>query len=89
MYREALAVGMVVKSAAGRDSGGWYAVVKEENGFVYIADGKTHKLSSPKKKNPLHLRKTLTVLDMTDITDKKLRTALRGFGLRANTEESD
>ncbi len=89
MYREAMAVGMVVKSTAGRDSGGWYAVVKEENGFAYIADGKTHKLASPKKKNPLHLSKTAAVLDMADITDKKLRTALRGFGLSKNTEEGD
>ncbi|MCH5324736.1 MAG: KOW domain-containing RNA-binding protein [Eubacterium sp.] len=89
MNREVMTVGMVVKSAAGRDSGSWYVIVRVEDGFAYIADGKTHKLDKPKKKNPLHLRKTLTVLDLTDITDKKLRLALMSFGLRANTEESD
>lgn len=90
MNREAIAQGMVVKSMAGHDSGSYYAVMRVENGFAYIADGKRRKAEAPKKKNPLHLQKTSAVIDVTDITNKKLRTALRMFGLRAEiAEESD
>lgn len=90
MNREVLAVGMVVKSMAGHDSGSYYAVVRVKNGFAYIADGKRRKADSPKKKNPLHLQKTNTVIDVADITDKQLRTVLRAFVQRTDiAEESD
>ena len=90
MYREAIKVGMVVKSMAGHDSGLFHVIVREEAGFAYIADGKLRKLSAPKKKNPLHLTKTNSVLDITDLTDKKLRTALRELSGKADiAEESD
>ncbi len=88
MELEALSVGMIVKSKAGHDSGSWCVVIRIEDGYAYIADGKHRKLSALKKKNPLHLSKTRTVLDLTDITDKKLRTALRDFDLKSG-EESD
>ena len=90
MNREAIAQGMVVKSMAGHDSGSYYAVMRLENGFAYIADGKRRKAEAPKKKNPLHLQKTSKVIDVTDITNKQLRAALRTFGLGADiAEESD
>ena len=90
MNREAIAQGMVVKSMAGHDSGSYYAVMRVENGFAYIADGNRRKAEAPKKKNPLHLQKTSKVIDVTDITNKRLRAALRTFGLGADiAEESD
>ncbi len=89
MYREAIKVGMVVKSMAGHDSGLLHVIVREEAGFAYIADGKLRKLNAPKKKNPLHLAKTNTVLDLTDLTDKKLRTVLRTMSGTDIAEESD
>jgi ribosomal protein L14E/L6E/L27E len=90
MYREAIRIGMVVKSMAGHDSGKLHVIVREEAGFAYIADGKLRKLDNPKKKNPFHLAKTNTVLDLTDLTDKKLRTVLRTLNDGTDiAEESD
>ena len=69
--------GRVVYSAAGHDKNRFYMVVKCEGDAIYIADGKRRKLEKPKRKNPIHLRRTNTVLDPLAITtDKKLRNAL-------------
>ena len=91
MNKMVIAAGMVVKSMAGHDSGSYYVVMRADNGYAYIADGKLRKVESPKKKNPLHLQKTLKVIDVTDITNKKLRTALAVLNREAENiaEESD
>ena len=91
MNTTVIAAGMVVKSMAGHDSGSYYAVMRVDNGYAYIADGKLRKVESPKKKNTLHLQKTKAVIDVTDITNKKLRTALAVFNREAENiaEESD
>ena len=44
MNNTVIAAGMVVKSMAGHDSGSYYAVMRVENGFAYIADGKLRKV---------------------------------------------
>lgn len=91
MNNTVIAAGMVVKSMAGHDSGSYYAVIRAENGFAYIADGKLRKVEKPKKKNPLHLQKTLVTVVLADITNKKLRSALAALNREADniTEESD
>ena len=71
--------GSVVKADAGRDCGGYFAVVEMQDGYCFIDDGKSRKLLSPKRKNIKHLSFTNSVIDLNDITDKKLRTLLREF----------
>lgn len=71
--------GSVVKADAGRDCGGYFAVVEVQDGYCFIADGKSRRLSSPKRKNIKHLSFTNSVIDLNDITDKKLRRLLREF----------
>ena len=44
--------------------------------YVLIADGRTRKLSKPKKKNILHLQPTSEKIDAVT-TDRKLREFLR------------
>lgn len=56
--------------------------------FVYLADGKERRLSAPKKKNLKHVRPTAEFLDPAAMTDKRLRTALRGLS-RSIAEESE
>lgn len=76
-----LQAGRVVRSIAGRDKDRFYVVVSAGQLRVAIADGKVHRLEKPKAKNPLHLRLTATVLDLTVVTtDKKLRKALGALG---------
>lgn len=69
--------GSVVKAVAGRDSGRLFAVTDIQGGYCFIADGKTRKLSSHKRKNIKHVCPTDSMIDINDITDKKLRTLLR------------
>ncbi len=49
-------VGDTVVSVAGHDDGSLYIIVAQDNGTVWVADGKTKKLDAPKKKNSKHLR---------------------------------
>lgn len=76
--------GNVVISKAGRDKGYFMAVVGEENEMLLVADGKERPLQRPKKKNPKHLQRTNHKIDLEQLTDKKLRTLLRGL---SGTEE--
>ena len=72
-------VGSVVKAKRGRDKEGFFVVVKSEDKWVYIADGKRRKVENPKKKNPLHLTVTNTVLSHSMDTNRNIRKALRDF----------
>lgn len=71
--------GSVVRAAAGRDCGGFFAVTELQEEYCFIADGRSRKLEKPKRKNIKHIRLTNSVIDMNDITDKKLRTLLSTF----------
>ena len=71
--------GRVVKAAAGRDKGSYFVITEMEENYVFIADGKRRKLSLPKRKNLKHLRFTDNVLELNDMTDKKLRNVLSRY----------
>ena len=71
--------GSVVRAEAGRDGGGYFAVVGFDEKYCFIADGKSRKLEKPKRKNIKHIRITDSMIDLNDITDKKLRNTLKQF----------
>ena len=71
--------GSVVMAEAGRDKGSYFAVVDADEKYCFIADGKSRKLASPKRKNIKHIRITDSMIDLNDITDKKLRNILKQF----------
>lgn len=48
-------LGQVVTSKAGRDKGKHFLVVGVTDKWVLIADGKSRRISDPKKKNAKHL----------------------------------
>ena len=48
-------MGSLVISKCGNDKGVYYYVVSEENGFLYLADGKKKTLEAPKKKREHHV----------------------------------
>ena len=75
-----ITTGMVIISAAGHDKGQWFLVTG--------VDGKERKLAAPKKKNLKHVRATGQALSADGMTDKRLRTALRGLS-RSIAEESE
>ena len=84
-----LKTGSVVQSIAGHDEG-FFAVVKIENGFAYIANGKTRLLENPKKKNPKHLRVSTEVFELMRMeTNKKLKKALWPYNYGGLTPSDD
>ena len=66
-------IGSVVRALAGREKDRYFVAVAVSGGFVYIADGKERKLSSPKKKNIKHISPADAPKYTGDLTDKKLR----------------
>ncbi len=97
MSSDGPSLGQLVVSKMGRDKGRLYVVVglTEEDRYVYIADGVTHKISSPKRKNRAHL----IALEQVDegarsrltsglpLSDTQLVTALRAYRPRERKEE--
>ena len=65
------AVGHIVVSLAGRDKERPFYVLKTEDNFVYLADGKLRKLEACKRKNRRHVR---VVSDEITIVSEKLRS---------------
>ena len=68
--------GRIVRSCAGRDKGNFLVVIRADESFVYVADGKERRLASPKKKSLKHVKLTNTVIDTESLTDKKLRSVI-------------
>ena len=82
----------VAKSASGHDKGSWYAIIREEAGFVYIADGRRRKIGSPKKKNIKHVEITRKTITLRELTNKQLRKSLWNYnfgGVNPETGEED
>ena len=49
-------VGELAKSKAGHDKDYIYVIIKEENEYVYLADGKLRTFQKPKKKKLKHVQ---------------------------------
>ena len=81
--------GTVVISSAGHDCGHWFVITGADERYVFIADGKERKLAAPKRKNYKHIRKTAVTVDITDITDRKLRSILNVLSKQSIAEESE
>ncbi len=66
--------GLIVCSDAGHDKDRFGVVLRLDGSYAYIADGKHHKLSNPKRKNVRHLKPTAVTVDLSQCcTDKKIR----------------
>lgn len=79
--------GQVVKSRAGRDQGGYLAVLEVDPPWAVLADGKGRPLERPKRKKPMHLAPTTRILPEEALaTNRKLRAALRELRREAGEE---
>ncbi len=74
-----ITIGSVVRAKAGRDKDNFFVVLRVEEGFAFIADGRRRKAEAPKKKKLIHLAPTNTTLTDTMDTNRKIRKALREF----------
>lgn len=68
------------KSLSGHDRNQYYLILKKDDEFVYLVNGKTKPLENPKKKNLKHIQiikklpeevKEILEKELTDITIKK------------------
>ena len=74
--------GMIVKPQSGHRINKHFVLVKAEENFVYIADGKRKRLSNPKKKNKKHIVVTdKQKIDLNTQTDKSIRKLLNQYDL--------
>ena len=77
---KAMVRGTVVRSLAGRDAGGWFALLEADGKSALLADGKGRPLERPKRKNLRHLAFTRRKLEETALhSNRALRAALRSF----------
>lgn len=49
-------VGMLAQSKSGHDRGQLYVIIREEDAYVYVADGKNRTIENCKKKNRRHIQ---------------------------------
>ena len=82
--------GQIVRCCAGHDGGSFYVVLDVAEKFALIVDGKRRKEEKPKRKSLKHLKMTHTVVELDNLTNRKLRNVLSGFqeGEVHTTEES-
>lgn len=65
-------IGWIVRSTAGHDRDALFCVVKKEENFFFLADGKTRKLQKPKRKKERHVD-IMYRAEMPDPTIQKLQ----------------
>ena len=83
MQRNICQPGMIVLAKAGREAGRFFLVAALDGADLLLADGERRKLAKPKRKNPVHVQATKTVLPLSALTDKALREALKPLNTAA------
>ena len=69
--------GQIVCSMKGSDKGSFLLVVKEDEKYVYLVDGKRYKFDRAKRKNKKHISPTKQKLNCEELlTNKAVRKAL-------------
>ena len=70
--------GALVRSLAGHDKDWYYLVIRIEDGFAYVADGKHHGLTEPKKKRLKHVAPLGAETELSDLRcDAHIRKAIK------------
>ncbi|MBR3268056.1 MAG: KOW domain-containing RNA-binding protein [Oscillospiraceae bacterium] len=88
MERRICQPGTVVLAKAGREAGRFFLVTALDGTELLLADGERRKLSKPKRKNPVHVQATKTVLPLDALTDKALRAALKPLNQAAKAPQT-
>ena len=81
---------MLAKSKAGHDIKKVYVVVREEDEYLYLANGTTKLLSNPKKKKKIHLQLIKKIPsnvfedinDVETLDDMKIKRILKSYNRR-------
>ena len=81
--------GMFATSKAGHDKGNVYFIIREDQEYVYLVDGKLRTLDKPKKKNKKHIQiikynrhLTLSIEEKEQISNEAIKRAIKEYGRR-------
>lgn len=69
--------GMLARSKAGHDAGRLYMIIRTEEEYVYLADGRLRTLDRLKKKKKKHVQIINREYDTTDLTDIRIKQLLK------------
>lgn len=72
-------VGMLAKSKAGHDKGHVYVITKEDDAYVYLADGTIRTLEKPKKKKKKHVQVICEKHELSGIDNVGIKRILKLF----------
>ena len=83
--------GMFATSKAGHDKGKLYIIIKEEEEYVYLADGRLKSVDAPKKKKKKHIqiiKKTnpniySAIEENREISDEEVKRAIKEYEHRS------
>jgi ribosomal protein L14E/L6E/L27E len=78
----------LVEAMAGREKGKLFYVLSEEGEYLFLADGKSRRVETPKRKKRKHVRFVAALSDRVAnkirnserITNSELRKAIASFG---------
>ena len=82
-----MTIGQIVNVKRGRDRDSLMVVVKVEDGYLFLVDGRRRKLEKPKRKNIKHVSPTKVIVNLIpdcgrSLQDADIRKALRTFVLK-------
>ena len=72
-------VGMLARSKAGHDKGHVYVIMKEDDAYVYLADGSIRTIERPKKKKKIHVQIILEKHEISGIDNVGIKRILKLF----------
>lgn len=72
-------VGMLARSKAGHDKGHVYVIIKEEEAYVYLADGSIRTIERPKKKKRKHVQMICEKHELSEVDDVGIKRILKRF----------
>ncbi len=86
--------GSFCSSKAGHDAGTIYIVVEDQGG-IYVCDGRYRQLSNPKRKNPIHLQPInyrdeafMSRLEAGDIRDEDIKYSIKNYLIHIGKQDA-
>ena len=78
--RQEYKAGMLVRSLAGHDKSNIYVIMKTDDAYAYLADGKIRTLDHLKKKKLKHIEMLDKMCDVTEfVNDAQIRKIIKEF----------